>query len=163
MSLNNPEYGIDTILEEEDRHAGDRFANHGAQLILDTAVLLAEKHKTLPPEEAEKFAFAFKEVSDKLAARQDERLESRQLYPPKLAEVPQQPKLVFGPGRKRALTGRKVADQIEADRARECRLAEIRELQDQVQDRDLERRREEQEAQAAAYATQQSLRDSLVE
>ena len=132
-------------------------------MILDTAVLLAEKHKTLLPEEAEKFAFAFKEVSDKLAARQDERLESRQLYPPKLAEVPQQPKLVFGPGRKRALTGRKVADQIEADRARECRLAEIRELQDQVQDRDLERRREEQEAQAAAYATQQSLRDSLVE
>ena len=69
MSLNNPKYGIDTILEEEDRHARDRFTNRGAQLILDTAVLLAKKHKTLPPEEAEKFAFAFKEVSDKLAAR----------------------------------------------------------------------------------------------
>ena len=56
-----------------------------------------------------------------------------------------------------------MADQIEADRARERRLAEIRELQDQVQDRDLERRREEQEAQTAAYVTQQSLRDSPVE
>jgi hypothetical protein len=68
MSLNNPEYSIDTILEEEDRHARDRFANRGVQLILDTAVLLAKKHKTLLPKEAKKFAFTFKEVSDKLAA-----------------------------------------------------------------------------------------------
>jgi cell fate (sporulation/competence/biofilm development) regulator YlbF (YheA/YmcA/DUF963 family) len=85
------------------------------------------------------------------------------LFPPKLTEVPQQPKLVFGPGRKRALTGHEVVDQIKADRARERRLAEIRELQDQVQNRDLKRRREEQEAQAPAYAKAQVLQEALQE
>ncbi len=63
------------------------FANRGVQLIQDTAVLLAKKHKSLLSEEAEKFAFAFKEISNKLVARQDERLQSRQLFPPKIAEV----------------------------------------------------------------------------
>jgi hypothetical protein len=45
---------------------------------MDTALLMAEKHKNLPPEEAAKFALTFKECSDKLANRQDEKLKSRE-------------------------------------------------------------------------------------
>jgi hypothetical protein len=122
MKLDNPDYNQSTILEE--RYASDRFAGRGAQLIIDTALLMAEKHKNLPPEEAAKFALTFKEFSDKLANRQDEKLKSREAIPARLPDAQLPPKLKFGPGRKRALTGREAADQQEADEARARRKAE---------------------------------------
>jgi hypothetical protein len=73
---------------------------------------MAEKHKNLPPEEAAKFALTFKEFSDKLANRQDEKLKSREAIPARLPDAQLPPKLKFGPGRKRALTGREAADLV---------------------------------------------------
>ena len=134
MRIDNPDYSQATVFE--DRYAGDRFADRGGQLIIDTAVLMAEKHKNLPPEDAVKFAFAFKEVSNTLAARQDQKLKGKEAFPPRLPEPQIQPKLKFGPGRKRALTGREIADQQEADEARARRKAE-RLAQEQAEIEDL--------------------------
>jgi hypothetical protein len=122
MKLDNPDYDQSTILEE--RYAGDRFRDRGGQLIKDTAILMAEKHKTLPPEDAAKFALSFKELSDQLAKKQEEKLKSREELPGRLPDPQRPPKLTFGPGRKRALTGREVADQQEADEARARRKAD---------------------------------------
>jgi hypothetical protein len=85
---------------------------------------MAEKHKTLPPEDAAKFALSFKELSDQLAKKQEEKLKSREELPGRLPDPQRPPKLTFGPGRKRALTGREVADQQEADEARARRKAD---------------------------------------
>jgi hypothetical protein len=41
MRVDNPDYSQATVFE--DRYAGDRFADRGGQLIIDTAVLMAEK------------------------------------------------------------------------------------------------------------------------
>jgi hypothetical protein len=133
MRIDNPDYSQATVFE--DRYAGDRFADRGGQLIIDTAVLMAEKHKNLPPEDAAKFAFAFKEVSNTLAARQDQKLKGKEAFPPRLPEPQIQPKLKFGPGRKRALTGREIADQQEADEARARRKAErLAQEQEEIED-----------------------------
>jgi hypothetical protein len=134
MRIDNTDYSQATVFE--DRYAGDQFADRGGQLIIDTAVLMAEKHKNLPPEDAAKFAFAFKEVSNTLAARQDQKLKGKEAFPPRLPEPQIQPKLKFGPGRKRALTGREIADQQEADEARARRKAE-RLAQEQAEIEDL--------------------------
>ena len=115
----------------EDRYAGDRFARRGSQLILDTALLIAEKHKSLPPGQAENFALAFKTISDTLSERQDKKLQRLRDMPSRLPD-PVVPliNLVFGPGRKRALTGREVADQQEQEAVRQRRKAQ-REAQKQ--------------------------------
>ena len=122
MRLNNVEYDQSTILE--DRYKGDRFAGRGNQLIIDTALLMAEKHANLPPGEAAKFAIAFKDINDTLANRQDKKLKGKEVLPSRLPDKIIGPKLIFGPGRKRALTGREIADQQEADAARARRKAE---------------------------------------
>jgi hypothetical protein len=79
-------------------------------MILQTAVRIAEQHKNLPPEDAERFAFAFKELNEKLANRQNEKLKNREEFPAKFPEPQLPAKLTYLPGRKRALTGREVAD-----------------------------------------------------
>lgn len=122
MGLNNVEYDQSIILE--DRYKGDRFAGRGNQLIIDTALLMAEKHANLPPGEAAKFAIAFKDINDTLANRQDKKLKGKEVLPSRLPDKIIGPKLIFGPGRKRALTGREIADQQEADAARARRKAE---------------------------------------
>jgi hypothetical protein len=62
--------------------------------------------------------------SDQLAKKQEEKLKSREELPGRLPDPQRSPKLTFGPGRKRALTGREVADQQEADEARARRQAD---------------------------------------
>ena len=72
VRLDNQDYSQSVVAE--DRYAGDRFAGRGSQLILDTALLIAEKHKSLPPGQAEDFALAFKTINDTLSERQDKKL-----------------------------------------------------------------------------------------
>ena len=114
MSLDNLDHGDN--IQIEGRYTGDRMLDSGAQLILDTAVLMADKHKTLPPKLKAKFALAFKELNDKLALRQDKQLERRQEFPTRLLELIIELKLEYLAGRKRALIGREAADQMELDR-----------------------------------------------
>ena len=85
---------------------------------------------------------------------------SRELHPLKLPEPLKEPKLKFGPRRKRALTGREIADQQEADEARARRKAEHLAKQQNKVDRDIEEeaqvRSQIQEEVAAAYITSQA-------
>jgi len=111
VRLNNQDYSQSVVAE--DRYAGDRFARRGSQLILDTALLIAEKHKSLPPSQAENFALVFKTINNTLSERQDKKLQRLRDMPSRLPDPVVQPKLVFRPGRKRALTGREVAEQQE--------------------------------------------------
>jgi len=41
------------------RHAGDRYSQRGEDLILEAALAAIEKHKSLPPGQAESFALTF--------------------------------------------------------------------------------------------------------
>ena len=70
-----------SALEPTSRHAGDRFANRGQDLIREAALAALEQHSSLPPREAENFTAKFASGTRKLAARQGERLVS-------LAQVP---------------------------------------------------------------------------
>jgi hypothetical protein len=159
VSLDNEDYDQSTSLEQ--RYAGDRFADRGGEMILQTAVRIAEQHKNLPPEDAERFAFAFKELNEKLANRQNEKLKNREEFPAKFPEPQLPAKLTYLPGRKRALTGREVADQQEADDARARRNAEriaaYQAAADSAMDEDVEARTQLQEDAATAYLTLKAL------
>jgi hypothetical protein len=162
VSLDNEDYDQSTSPEE--RYAGDRFADRGGEMILQTAVRIAEQHKNLPPEDAERFAFAFKELNEKLANRQNEKLKSREEFPAKFPEPQLPAKLTYLPGRKRALTGREAADQQEADDARARRKAERlaahQAVADAAMDKETEARTQFQEDAAADYLTLEALEDS---
>jgi hypothetical protein len=133
-------------------------------MILQTAVRMAEQHKNLPPEDAERFAFVFKELNEKLANRQIEKLKSRDEFPAKFPEPQLPAKLTYIPSRKRALTGREAADQQEADDARARRKAERlaahQAVADAAMDKETEARTQLQEDAAAAYLTLKALEDS---
>jgi hypothetical protein len=131
IRLDNFDYSRGSYPEEE-RYAGDQFARRGSQLIIDTAHMISLQHQNLPPGEAEAFAKAFQTFSKKLAKRQDERLQSLEEMPRRLPDPLVQPKLKFGPGRKRALTGREAADLEEEEVARERRRAERLALQQDI-------------------------------
>src|SRR5258708_15847918 len=79
VSLDNEDYDQSTSLEE--RYTKDRFADRGGEMILQTAVRIAKQHKNVPPKDAERFAFAFKELNEKLANRQNEKLKNREEFP----------------------------------------------------------------------------------
>jgi hypothetical protein len=123
MKLDNVDYSYSTAQPTE-RYASDRFTNNGAQMFEDIAILMADKHQTLPVEERARFALAYQEINNKLVQRQDERLQSRAIIPLQLPPPIIQPKLTFGPGRKRALTGQEIAEQQERDELRARRQAE---------------------------------------
>jgi hypothetical protein len=101
----------------------DRFVNHSGQLILDTAVCMAEKHKNLPIEDATKFALAFEEFSERLAT-QDEKLKGKEIVPARFPDPQLQPTLKHLPSKKRAFIRRKAAEQQERDESRARRKAE---------------------------------------
>jgi hypothetical protein len=154
MRLDNP--NLDGIIEApEDRYAGDRFRGYGGEMILNTAVSMAEKHKTLPPEDAEHFALAFKELNERLAARQDALLKSKEAIPARLPDALIPPKLTFIPGRKRALTGAELALMEEADKARrrrkEEREKELQEIAELLMDEDIAERSNTQQESISEY------------
>jgi hypothetical protein len=51
IHLDNYDYSKDKPIDN--RHIGDRFERSGEQLIIDTALGMAERHKNLPPGEKE--------------------------------------------------------------------------------------------------------------
>jgi hypothetical protein len=107
------------------RHAGDRYARRGEDLILEAALAAIEKHKSLPPGQAEGFALTFIKGVDKLNVAQDKLTESRRLLPAMLPEPLKEPNLrAFPTSRKRAMTGREAAEEQERDEARQRRRAQ---------------------------------------
>jgi len=65
------DYVLQRHRKEEGRHASDRFANHGKDLIQGAALAAIEKLKPLPATQAETFASSFKLGTEKLTAAQD--------------------------------------------------------------------------------------------
>jgi hypothetical protein len=72
IRLDNHDFSIGEPLEP--RHIGDRSAGAGEQLILDTALIILDRHKNLPIGEKEPFALAFKKMCDSLVSQHDEKL-----------------------------------------------------------------------------------------
>ena len=117
----------------EERHIGDRFAGTGEQLIVDTAIIIVERLKNLPPSEKEPFALTFKKMSDSLISQHDKKLERLETFPRRLPNPLIQPKVTFVPGRKRVLTGIESAQLQEEEATRRRRQAQIQ-GQKQAQD-----------------------------
>jgi hypothetical protein len=124
IRLENFDYSTGA-LPPDVRHTGDRSGGSGEQLIVDTALAMVERHRNLPPGEKEYFSLAFKKMCDSLVTQHDEKLERLQLLPRRLPDSIIQPRVTFVPGRKRALTGREVADLKELETLRSLRRAQI--------------------------------------
>jgi hypothetical protein len=107
-----------------ERYSGHKFANRGRQVILDTAFQMAEFHQKLPAGEAHKFAAAIQSVSNTIAHRQEDKLLATKANPPRLPKPLVPPKLTYLPGRKRALTGREIAEREEIGQIHARRKAE---------------------------------------
>ena len=82
MRLDNYDYSKGQPVE--DRFAGDRSQGAGAKLLLNTALVMVEKHKSLPAGEKEPFALAFKKMCDSLNSQYDEKLQRLQQFPHRL-------------------------------------------------------------------------------
>ena len=61
-----------------DRHAGDRYAARGVQMVVEPALAVLDKLKSLPPGMAEAFADSFAKGSNRLLAQQEKILKNRQ-------------------------------------------------------------------------------------
>jgi hypothetical protein len=96
------------------QYAGDKFVNRGAKVIIKAALKAAIIYTNLPPREATKFAATFKRSIAKLNQKQEEIVAKRQILPAYLPKALRQPKLIYGKGRKRALTGLESAELQEA-------------------------------------------------
>jgi hypothetical protein len=139
-----------------ERYTSQRFANRGSQLIIDTAFEMAEYHKSLPAGEGTKFAALIQSINKSIIRRQDEKLFSLNNLPPRLPKPLPTPQLAFGPGKKRALTGREVAKREEIGQSHICRKAEnvakLQELADaRIVAADIIKRKTQDEMAAAFY------------
>ena len=60
--------------QDEERHASDRFANRGEDLIREAALAAIEQLKSLPAAQAETFASSFKKGTKRLTTTQEKLL-----------------------------------------------------------------------------------------
>jgi hypothetical protein len=108
------------------RHAGDRYAQHGEDIIQEAALAAIEKLRSLPAGQAETFAQSFKKGTDKLTVAQDkltaslERLPATLLVPLVKPNVRQFPTI-----RKQAMAGREAAEEQERDKRRQQQRAAV--------------------------------------
>src|ERR1700722_10688314 len=108
------------------RHAGDRYAGRGVELIQEAALAAIEKLNTLPAGQAEHFASSFKKRTERLTVAQDKLSANLALLPATLPEALVEPKpRQFPTSRKRAMTGREAAEEQEADERRQRRIAAV--------------------------------------
>jgi hypothetical protein len=100
-----------TTLSYSDRYNRDRFADRGANLIINTTIQATKKLKNLPAKDANRFALTIVKAADKITAKQDLILKHKENLPPQLpAPIVDSDGLTFKRNRKRALTGREAAD-----------------------------------------------------
>jgi hypothetical protein len=81
MRIDNPNYDLSSLEVREERYAGDKFVNRGAQVILNAAAKLQSHHQTLPPEEAFAFADAVELLADRLKNKQQDQSLARAAIP----------------------------------------------------------------------------------
>ena len=100
-----------TTLSYSDRYNRDRFADRGANLIINTTIRATEKLKNLPAKDANRFALTIVKATDKITAKQDSILKRKESLPPQLPTlIVDSDGLTFKRNRKRALIGREAAD-----------------------------------------------------
>jgi hypothetical protein len=141
------------------RYAGDKFVNRGAEVIIKAALKAAAIHTNLPPGEATKFAAAFERSTAKLNQKQEEIVAKRQILPAHLPKALRQPKLIYGKGRKRALTGLESAELQEAEELRKRR--QVRELSKREEASILQQESQDQANKVATYS-QRFVRGNLM-
>jgi hypothetical protein len=126
IRLDNHDYSEGEQGVNEGRITGDRSADNGKQLIIDTSRTMVIRHQNLPPGEKDSFALAFSKMADNFLERYDDRLNRLNEHPRRLPDPLLQPKLTYGPGRKRALTGAEAAARQEMEAGFERVRAEKR-------------------------------------
>src|SRR3979411_2679792 len=88
-----------------DRHAGDRYAAQGQQMVEESALAVFDKLKRLPPGMKESFATAFAKGAESLLPQKGSMLASREEFPPTLPEpLVEETPLQFRRGKRRAIT-----------------------------------------------------------
>jgi hypothetical protein len=108
-----------------DRHAGDRYAAQGQQMVEESALAVFDKLKRLPPGMKESFAKAFAKGAESLLAQQESMLASQEAFPPTLPEpLVEETPLQFRRGKRRAMTGLEIAEERERDASRQRRRDE---------------------------------------
>jgi hypothetical protein len=100
-----------------------RYADDGAQRVLDAAATAIEKLRSLPPGQKEAFAAGFVDLTLQLGSRADEMMASRQALPAELPDPLTQPNVKYKANRRRAYTGREAAEEEEKNRRRAARKA----------------------------------------
>ena len=114
-------------LPNYERHAGNRYRNHGQNMMLNSALQAVEKQKEFTGRAAKDFASAFTKQTAKLVEVVKAREERQKAMPPQLPAPLNEPKLRSFPnknGTSRKMTGTEAAVAAEADKSRaNCRAA----------------------------------------
>ncbi len=142
------------IIPLERRHLGDRFADHGEQMIMDKAFQLIQALKELNIADQERLAHAAMKVINKLISH----AKDKAIRAPARLPTPNVPQGLIhrrNGKRSRALTGHEIAVQNEKDnertQRRDQRRREIQQQQDDAIAEALRAREDEQDAQVAEY------------
>jgi hypothetical protein len=118
-----------------------RYADDGAQMIIDAAAKAVEKLRSLPAGQKESFATGFEDLTMKLSSRVDDLMASRQAVPAELPAPLPQPNVKFKANRRRGYTGREAAEEEEKDAIRAARRAtreaDLRKIEDATRRQDL--------------------------
>ena len=102
---------------------GDRYIDHGEQLMVHTLHKAVQKLKSLPAGQKEAFASSFVKGASKLSEQQDKLTLSRVLIPTRLPDALLQSTAPFARNKKRRLTGKELSEQNERDRIRDAKRA----------------------------------------
>lgn len=89
----DPSQEIITMEAEYERHAGNKYRNHGQNLMLNVALQAVEKQKEFSGAAAEEFAQKFKVQTAKIVEAVEAREEKRKILPPQLPLPLKEPKL----------------------------------------------------------------------
>ncbi|KAN0069187.1 hypothetical protein V8E54_012816 [Elaphomyces granulatus] len=133
-----------------DRHAGDRYAACGVQMVEESALAVLDKLKSLPPGMAEAFANSFATGSNRLLAQQEKILKNRQEFPTTLpAPLVNETSLQYKRGKRRAMTGLEIAEERERDASRQRRrdereAAALAAAEERLEVKEKERRKEQE-------------------
>ncbi len=115
---------VDTFQEiistraEYERHVGDKYRNHGQNLMFDVALQVIEKQKEFSGAAAEEFAQIFRVQTAKIVEVVKTQEEKRKILPPQLSLLLKEPKLQSFPNKNsiaRKMTGTEAAIAAEAD------------------------------------------------
>lgn len=84
QQFSKADVGKGKSLSKYDRYSGDRYRNHGQNIMLDTAIEVVEQQKQFSGTAAEEFPQAFKAQTGKIVEALKAKKERRNNLPPQL-------------------------------------------------------------------------------